>query len=77
MPRNVHTRARICERLRSPEIDSAGLCSLADRYYTSNKVIVLARQAGNRFLGSLKGLKIRAQFQCVVAQPLLEELLPH
>jgi hypothetical protein len=28
---------------------------------TTNRVIVLARQAGNRFLDSLKGLKTRAQ----------------
>jgi hypothetical protein len=28
---------------------------------TSNWVVVPARQAGNRFLGSLKGLQIRAQ----------------
>jgi hypothetical protein len=29
---------------------------------TTNRVIVPARQAGNRFLGSLKGLQIRAQY---------------
>ncbi len=29
---------------------------------TSNRVVVPARQAGNRFLGSLKGLQIQAQF---------------
>jgi hypothetical protein len=28
---------------------------------TSNRIAVPARQAGNRFLGSLKGLQIRAQ----------------
>jgi hypothetical protein len=28
---------------------------------TTNRVVVPARQAGNRFLGSLKGLQIRAQ----------------
>jgi hypothetical protein len=27
----------------------------------SNSIVVPARQAGNRFLGSLKGLQIRAQ----------------
>jgi hypothetical protein len=35
---------------------------------TSNRVVVPARQAGNRFLGSLKGLHIRAQaysFACL------------
>jgi hypothetical protein len=31
------------------------------RARTSNGVVVPARQAGNRFLGSLKGLPIRAQ----------------
>ncbi len=30
------------------------------RASTTNRVIVPARQAGNRFLGSLKGLQIRA-----------------
>jgi hypothetical protein len=48
-----------CNHLRSPGIDSDSLCSLAAG--TSNRVVVLARQAGSRFLGSLKGLKIRAQ----------------
>jgi hypothetical protein len=55
--------ARICKRLRSSEIDSkksippAFVAWLAG---TSNGVVVPARQAGNRFLGSLKGLQIRA-----------------
>ncbi len=54
-------RARICNRLRSPGIDSkASLYSLG-RAGTSNRVVVPVRQAGNRFLGSLKGLQIRAQ----------------
>ncbi len=39
-----------------PGIDSASLCGLAGRY------VVLACQAGNRFLGSLKGLQIRALY---------------
>ncbi len=34
---------------------------VAWRAYTSNGVVVLARQDGNRFLGFLKGLLIRAQ----------------
>jgi hypothetical protein len=40
-------------------IDSASLCSLADG--SSNRVAEPARQAGNRFLGFLKGLQVRAQ----------------
>jgi hypothetical protein len=34
---------------------------VAWRAGTTNWVVVPARQAGNRFLGSLKGLQIRAQ----------------
>ncbi len=34
---------------------------------TSNRVVLSARQAGNRFLGSLKGLKIRALDCCRIA----------
>jgi hypothetical protein len=58
VPQNygVLIRARICKRLRSPGIDSASLCSLAGK-----RVVVTASQAGHRFLGSLKGLQIRAQ----------------
>ncbi len=57
-------RARICKRLRSPEIDSNE--SIPPAYVvwrgsTSNRVVVPSHQAGNRFLGSLKGLQIRAQ----------------
>jgi hypothetical protein len=36
------------------------LCSLSGRYY--NSVVLLAWQAGNRFIVSLKGLQIRALF---------------
>jgi hypothetical protein len=36
---------------------------------TSNRVVVLARQAGNRFLGSLKCLKIRALGFIDIVQP--------
>jgi hypothetical protein len=39
-------------------IDSASLFRL--RACTSNRVVVPARQTGNRFQGSLKGLQIRA-----------------
>jgi hypothetical protein len=43
-------------------IDSASLCSRGGRTYTSKRVVVLACQAGNRFLRSLKGLQIRALY---------------
>jgi hypothetical protein len=55
--------ARICKRLRSPGIaskESIPLAYVAWRAGTSNRVVVPARRAGNRFLGSLKGLQIRA-----------------
>ncbi len=54
--------ARICKRLRSPESDSkefippAYVAWLAS---TSKRVVVPARQAGNRFLGFLQGVQIR------------------
>jgi hypothetical protein len=59
-----YNRARICKRLWSPEIDSEEsiqLAYVAWRAGTINRVVVPARHAGNRFLGSLKGLQIRAQ----------------
>jgi hypothetical protein len=47
-------------------VDSASLCSLpAGR---TNRVCVPACQAGNRFLGSLKGLQIWAQGPLARAQ---------
>ncbi len=56
--------ARICKRFWNPEIDSEEsiqLAYVAWRAGTTNyRVVVPARQAGNRFLGSLKGLQIRA-----------------
>ncbi len=55
--------ARICKRLRSPESDSKKSLPpayVAWRAGTSNRVIIPARQAGNRFLGSLQVLQIRA-----------------
>ncbi len=57
-------RVRISKPLRSPEIDSKE--SIPPAYApwqagTSNRVVVTARKDGNRFLGSLKGLQIRAQ----------------
>ncbi len=58
-------RARICKRLWSPGVDSEGSilpAHVAWRAGTTNRVVVLARHAGNRFLCSLsKGLPIRAQ----------------
>jgi hypothetical protein len=56
-------QARICKRLKSPEIDSKE--SIPPAYLawwagSANRVVVPARQAGNRFLGFLKGLQIRA-----------------
>ncbi len=58
-------RARICKRLWSPKIvseESIQLAYVAWRAGTTNRVVVPARQAGNRFQGSLKGLQIRAQY---------------
>jgi hypothetical protein len=57
-------RARICKRLWSPGIESEESISpayVAWRAGTPNMAVVPARQAGNRFLGSLKRLQIRAQ----------------
>jgi hypothetical protein len=53
--------ARICKRLRRPGIDSEDIIPpafVAWQSGTTNRVVVPARQAGNRFLGFLKGLKI-------------------
>ncbi len=64
--RRVHAlicRARICKRLRKLGIDSEDSippAHVAWRAGTTNRVVVPARQAGNRFLVSLKGLQIRA-----------------
>ncbi len=60
----VH-RVRIFKRLRSQGIDAKELIPpayVACRAGTSNRVVVPARQAGNPFLGSLKGLQIRALY---------------
>ncbi len=57
------TWARICKRLRSPGFDfkkSIQPAFVARRAWSSNKVSIQARQVGNRFLGSLKVLQIRA-----------------
>ncbi len=56
--------ARICKSLRIPGIDSNESIPpayVAWRGVTSNRVVVPVRLAGNRFLGSLKGLQIRVQ----------------
>ncbi len=37
---------------------------VAWRAGTTNRVVVLNCLAGNRFMGSLKGLQIRAQYMC-------------
>ncbi len=60
----VLIRARICKRLRSPGIDSEESIPqayVAQRAGTTNRVAEPARQAGSRFLGSWKGLQVRAQ----------------
>ncbi len=57
-------RARICNRFWSLGIDSEKSIPsvyVARRAGTKNRVVVLARQAGNRLLGSSNGLQIRAQ----------------
>jgi hypothetical protein len=55
-------RARICKpRNRFRGIQWANLLYLVWWAGTTNRVVEPARQAGNRFLGSLKGLQIRAQ----------------
>ncbi len=62
--RPQYSWARIFKRLRSPGIDSEKsipLAYVAWRAGTTNRVVVPARQAWNRFRGSLKGLQIRAQ----------------
>jgi hypothetical protein len=58
------TRVRICNRLWSHGVDSEKSIPpayVARRAGTKNRVVVLARQAGNRFLGSSNSLQIRAQ----------------
>ncbi len=60
-----HYRAQICKRFRSPGIDSKESIPptyVAWRAGTSNRIVVHARQDGNRFLGSLKGLQILALY---------------
>jgi hypothetical protein len=57
-------RARICKPLRRPGIDSEDWIPpayVAWRAGMTNRVVVPACHAGNRFLDSLKSLQIRAQ----------------
>jgi hypothetical protein len=60
------SKAHICKRFRSPGIDFEGSIPpayVAWRTGSTNRVVELvvpARRAGNRFLGSLQGLQIRA-----------------
>jgi hypothetical protein len=56
-------RARVCKHSWSPGLDSEKSIPpayVAWRAGAKNRVVVLARQTGNRFPGSLKGLQIRA-----------------
>jgi hypothetical protein len=54
-------RARTCKRLWSDSEESISPTNVAWRDGTKKWVVVPARQAGNRFLVSLKGLQIPAQ----------------
>jgi hypothetical protein len=59
----LRNKARICKHLRSSGIDSEESILPAYEAWragTTNRVFVPARQARNRFLGSLKHLQIRA-----------------
>jgi hypothetical protein len=58
--KTCESRARICKRLSSSGIDSKDAISpayVAWRAGMSNRVVLPARQAGNRFLGPLKVYK--------------------
>ncbi len=79
LPRLVANRARNCKRLRRPGIDSEDSIPpayVAWRAGTTNRVVVPARQDGNRYLGSLKGLQIRALSTGQVGDSLYRCLLP-
>ncbi len=74
----VFYRVRICKRLWSPGIDfeeSISLAYVAWRAGTPNRVAVPSRQVGNRFLGSLKGLQIRAQYVGQAHAPLDQHVI--
>jgi hypothetical protein len=53
----AENRVRFYKRLRSPGIDSK---EAIRQPMKPNRFVLPARQAGNQFLGSLKGLQIRA-----------------
>jgi hypothetical protein len=57
---NEHLRARICTHVSGAHLANPP-AYMACRAGTSNRVVVPACHTGNRFLGSLKGLQIRAQ----------------
>jgi hypothetical protein len=64
------SRARICKHIRSPGIDSDESippAHVAWRGGTTNMIVGPARQAGNRFLGSLEGL----QMSCNLSLPFM------
>ncbi len=68
--RLIWLRGRVCKRLRSSGIDSKESippACLAWRAGTSNRVVVPARQAGNRFQGSLKDLQPQPTTHAVFA----------
>ncbi len=56
-------RAGICKRLRSPGIDSEAAIPLTYVHvaWLAGMIVVPTRQVGIWFLGSIKGLQIRAQ----------------
>jgi hypothetical protein len=63
-------QSRICKRLWGPGIDSDE--SISPAYValwagSTNRAVVPAYHAGNRFLGSLKGLQIPAQLFVKIA----------
>jgi hypothetical protein len=62
MHTNRKGEARICKPFKEPRnrLESILPAYVACRAGTINMVVVPARQAGNRFLGSIKGLQIRA-----------------
>jgi hypothetical protein len=68
-------RVRICARLWSPGIDSEESIPLVYVSWwagTTSRIVVPARQAGNRFLGTLQGVQIRALAKCCLGGCLQE-----
>jgi hypothetical protein len=68
-------KARICKRLWIPGIDSEESISAANEAWRAgmkNTVVIPGRQVGIRFLGSLKGLQIRASGACAVSVTFLQ-----